>query len=543
MGVLGAEAEPLGRRRLAQATWALLALGLAARVVRYLLCFPLWQDEAFLCVNFLDRGYLDLMQGLDNYQVCPLLFLWVQLSVVKLFGFSEYTLRLYPLACGVGSLFLFRHLAGRLLKGTALLVAVGVFSVSYSLIRHSVDAKPYGSDVFVSLVMLTLLIEWKLRGHDARWLWGLTAFVPVAVGLSYPAVFIGGGISLAMGVSLLAAGRGRWPAWVVYNLVLVGSFVGFFVLSTADQSTAALHFMREYWQGDFPPMTEPLKLVGWLLVIHTSDLLAYPVGLGNYANVLTLLCCLVALVVFLRQRRYAFAVLCLAPAALNFVAAALQRYPYGASPRFGLYLAPIICWLMGLGAAVLLAPSAARRRRGRTSLAVIVGLLAAIACGSIIRDFTRPYKTRDVLRERDFARWFWFNKAFHGELVCLWTEWKDSYHIEPAQISNSAMYCCNQRIYSSRHAESRPPDLSRVSADWPLRCVRPRFRNSAADDAELDRWLGRMETQYELIARETYPFPYHYRDRELLYVTYLDVYEFVPRLAEPGLPAEVLESR
>ena len=529
MTVLSAEAEPLGSRRLAQAIWGLLILGLLARIVRYLLHFPLWDDEAFLAANFLDHGYLDLLEGLDYHQVCPLLFLWVQLTLVNLLGFSEYTLRLFPLLCGVGSLFLFRHFAGRLLKGTALLVAVGVVAVSYSLIRHSVEAKPYGCDVFVSLVMLTLFIEWE-RGHDGRWLWCLTAFLPIAIGLSNPAVFMGGGISLALAFSLFSGGPQRgWGAWIVYNLVLLGSFAGFFFLCTAAQSEAELGTMRSYWEGSFPPMTEPLKLAGWLLETHTGGLMPYPVGSGNGGSTLTFICCVVALVVFLRRGRLTFVVLCLTPAVLNFIAAALHRYPYGASPRFGLYLAPIICWLMGLGGAVLLAPHAAIRSRGRTSLIIVVGLLATIACGSMFRDFVHPYKAREVLRERDFARWFWFNKAHDAELVCLWTDLKQSYSVKNGGVLCSALYRCNQRIYSPRLYNRQPPDLSRVSADWPLRCVRPESLDPDRDELALDRWLRDMKARYQLVSHERHPFPSYYKDRELISVKHVDVYEFVPR--------------
>ena len=36
--------------------WAvvLILLGIVWRTVRYLLQFPIWGDEAFVCVNFLD---------------------------------------------------------------------------------------------------------------------------------------------------------------------------------------------------------------------------------------------------------------------------------------------------------------------------------------------------------------------------------------------------------------------------------------------------------------------------------------------------------
>jgi 4-amino-4-deoxy-L-arabinose transferase-like glycosyltransferase len=127
-------------------------------MVRYLLRFPLWPDEGFLATNFLDRDYLGLLAGLDNHQVAPLLFLWTQLTVVKLLGFSEYTLRLFPLACGVGGLLLFADLARRLLKGLPLVLAVGCFAGTYALIRYSCDAKPYSSDVLVAVVLLWMTV-------------------------------------------------------------------------------------------------------------------------------------------------------------------------------------------------------------------------------------------------------------------------------------------------------------------------------------------------------------------------------------------------
>jgi hypothetical protein len=49
---------------LERATWAFAALGLLVRMVRYLVVYPIWHDEAFLAVNFLDRGYRDLLRPL-----------------------------------------------------------------------------------------------------------------------------------------------------------------------------------------------------------------------------------------------------------------------------------------------------------------------------------------------------------------------------------------------------------------------------------------------------------------------------------------------
>ncbi len=103
----------------AQRRWllALMIIGVVLRLTRYLLRFPLWEDEAMLSANLLDRGYGGLLQPLHYCQVAPTLFLWGQLTLVKILGFNEYALRLIPFLCGLGSLLLFRHVAGRLLQG------------------------------------------------------------------------------------------------------------------------------------------------------------------------------------------------------------------------------------------------------------------------------------------------------------------------------------------------------------------------------------------------------------------------------------------
>src|ERR1700685_2927195 len=135
--------------------WFVL-LGLLARIIRYAVCFPLWDDESFLCANFISRGFLDLLKPLDYHQVAPLVFLWIEAAATRIFGYSELALRLFPFVCGLISVVLFRRFASRLLSGFDLLLAVAIFAVSYPGIRYSAEAKPYGSDLLVSLVILWL---------------------------------------------------------------------------------------------------------------------------------------------------------------------------------------------------------------------------------------------------------------------------------------------------------------------------------------------------------------------------------------------------
>ena len=91
--------------------WLSWSSDVVFRIIRYAQNLPLWSDECFLSVNFINRGYRELLEPLDNGQIAPPLFLWAQRFFIDLGGFSEWSLRIFPLACGLTSVFLFWHLA------------------------------------------------------------------------------------------------------------------------------------------------------------------------------------------------------------------------------------------------------------------------------------------------------------------------------------------------------------------------------------------------------------------------------------------------
>ena len=433
--VFPARDEPLSPQAEARWIWALLAIGLAARLVRYLLRFPLWEDECMLSSNYLDRGYLDLLQPLGYYQVCPPLFLWGQLTVVKLLGFNEYALRLIPLVCSVGSLFLFRHLAGRLLRGSALVLAVGVFAVSYPMIRYAAEAKPYAGDLLLSLAMMALVIEWLRRPERNGWLWALAAIIAPAVGCSYPAVFVGGGLSLVVGY-VLVRGRGAdcqsassdgrlatcpttwraWLPWCVYNAALVAGFLALLAVNRLAVGERNMDFMVTDWAGMFPPLGQPLRLAWWLLATHCGGMMAFPLGGPNWGSAPIFPLFVIGVVVLVRRRAGVLLVLLLAPLGLNLIAAAMQRFPYGSHPRMSLYMAGPLSILIALGIAAALRWASTRgstrsstlrvenlhcnstRRAELRPLAVVLALLVAVAAGVMLRDLSHPYKSGTTLR-------------------------------------------------------------------------------------------------------------------------------------------------
>src|SRR5262245_33302906 len=137
----------------------LVLLGIAWRLLRYFLQFPIWGDEAFVCLNFVDRDYLGLMKPLRYMQVAPILFLWSELAAYRLLGGSELALRLLPLLAGLGSLLLFWRLARLTLPPLAGVLAVGILAVAYYPVRHACEVKPCALDLFLSLTPLVAAVR------------------------------------------------------------------------------------------------------------------------------------------------------------------------------------------------------------------------------------------------------------------------------------------------------------------------------------------------------------------------------------------------
>ena len=509
---------------------AFLIMAVATRLTRYALRCPIWTDEAFLSANLIDRTYADQLGALAYEQVCPILFLWIQLTIVKVLGFTEYTLRLFPLLCGLGSVALFYRMSGRLLSGTARVFAFGVFAVAYPAIRYSAEAKPYGCDLFTTLVLVMLVVEWYRRPDRQRWLWALCAATPIAVGLSYPAVFTAGGLSVVIAFVCwrLPSHRRCWLPWLAYNLLLVGGFAVLLATSAGAQSNAVLSEMRHWFADQFPPWGEPLKLIGWFIVTHTSEIVSYPIGGARGASTWTAICCVVGLVFLVRKRRLPVVLMCLAPLALHLIATSLRRYPYAGPVRFTVYMAPLVCLTAGLGGALMATRVAVFMRRGAPVLTVMATLMV-IGVGVICRDLAMPHKTEEDMYNRDFARWFWPNKSFDGELVCMKTDLDETFSQETFDSGHSSVFLCNQRIYFDRIAAGLPPQLDRVSRDRPLRCAQFRSPQFDFDEDGLERWLDSMKSRYDLVGYETYPLPVRHKDRDLIRVCRVELFEFVPK--------------
>jgi len=525
---VGSSADRAWTRRLV-ATF--IVLGLLVRLIRYAQGLPFWSDECFLAANFIGRGYLDLMRPLDNGQICPLLFLWVERTAVAWLGFSEWSLRLFPLLCGLASVGLFAAVARRFAGGAAVAAAVGIFAVSVHPIRHAAEAKPYASDLLAALLLLAPAAAWLERRDRSRPLWVLLMLLPPALAVSNPSVFEAGGLMLALARPVWRSGR--WAdrtAFACCGAMLAGLFLGFHVGFGGIQGAAAMDGLSRYWAPGFPPLGSPSELPGWLLAAATGSVFAYPGGGAKGASVATTLACLVGLAALWTRGRRAMALALAAPLGLNLVAAALGRYPFGPEARLAQYAAPAICLLAGIGFAALLAAVPRPGLRTAMARAGVVGLIACAVAPQVV-SWRTPYRMPHDRESREFARRFWPEVGRDAVAACAHLDF--GLDRPGAWQGRRAWYLCNQAAHAP-HRRGGGPRLEEVSESRPLRCV---VFDEDPEGPDVAGWLARMRSDYRLRSVRSVPARSTFGDAARPLIETYRIYEFTPLPPRAGSPA------
>ena len=529
-----------------QEKWILFffIVGIAARCVRYFLMFPLWEDESFIAVNIFNRSYMELLQPLDYHQVAPVLYFWLGKACSQIFGFNELSLRLPAFVTSIASMFLFWHLCKRMLSGSARVFALAFFAVSYPNLRYSAEFKTYGTDMFVSLVLIVLAVEWLRQPENRKWLIYMILWSPIAIGMSFPAIFTASGLSLLMLIVIMKEKRGRTPLiyWLGFNIVFGLSFILMFIFCIKAQKEAEMGFMGGSWSDTFPPLN-PIKLIWWIITSHTGSTFGHPIGGENFGSSATAILLVAGLLAMFKRGRWQIAALLLCPLAMNFAAALVHKFPYGGHVKFSMYFAPMLNIVIGMGAAVLLNGHAGRAAESNTKTVtyLVLGGLSLIAIGSAANDVIHPYKNSGDERMRAFSKWFWYNSSFASDAYCI----KDDLGISFSEktwddLGWSAMYLANKYIYKPTEMVREPfPKYLPKDAQGNVYFVlyRKTFNKPEANDFDqekFDQWFAETSEKYEFVSKESYPMVRNdKKERKVFSVDVIGIYKF--RQAKPDL--------
>ncbi len=326
-----------GHRRL---TWGFVAIGLALRLWHYAVNHTIWYDEAVLLANVLNKDYAELLGPLNHAVAAPPIFLWGLKLLSQICGDEPYCWRFVPFACSCGTLLLTVPLVRRALSPSVGVIAVALVALSDNHVWLGCTIKPYAGDALLTTALLYFYYaaqEWSAVKRLAL----LAVLIPPILCASYPAVFILGGMLLAL---LPAAYRERFRGLASWAVASAAALVTFACLYFGPIQKQRVEGLVSEWDSKFPKFHEPETLPGWVIETTTTTFQYCFNPVGFYL-------CAVApfgILATWRRSRVDLAVLLVTPFLLAMIAAALKAYPFGFN-RLMFFIAPCALLLGGLG--------------------------------------------------------------------------------------------------------------------------------------------------------------------------------------------------
>lgn len=337
----------ISRRRIE----VILGLGVLFRVVQYLANRPFWMDEGSLAANITRKRLVDLLGFLAHTQLAPPGFLVVEWVAYRTLGDNPFALRLFPLLCGIASLFLFLGVARRLLRPRSVWIAVALFAVSDDLIYFSSELKQYSTDVAAGLVCTLLGLEMSARPATRGRVVALAAAGAMIVWCSHPSVFVLAGVGTVL-LASAAAERGWRGALIPSALGLVWGASSAAVYAISMDQLGHRRDMWGFWEFAFPPMP-PASLwdATWVLrrfLYLFVNPLNFETPLGARLSALPAFGLFVAGCLSAAKRDKALFAMLGLPFLFVLLASCLRLYPFHG--RLVLFLVPSLLLLIAEGA-------------------------------------------------------------------------------------------------------------------------------------------------------------------------------------------------
>lgn len=323
--------------------WAcgIIAIGVFLRVAQFACGRSLWDDEAKLALNILQRPFGGLFQPLQYHQGAPIGFLLLEKLATTFAGNSEIALRAIPFVTGIVALFVFYDVAKLYLSPGAVPLALILFSLSRNLVYYSSEVKQYSTDVLVTLILLRAVFKLSTTPLSQRELFAVGALGALAIWFSHPASFVLAGSAVVLIVAKLVHRdkEGLGPMTWVF-VAWAASFLTCYMVSLRPLSRD--DELSNYWRGNFAPHALSL-IVPWL----SYNFFAAFENPAPLNSILGAAFFVAGCGQLLRHNRLRCGLLT-APLLALFLASLLHLYPlYG---RLLLFLCPILLLLVSEGA-------------------------------------------------------------------------------------------------------------------------------------------------------------------------------------------------
>lgn len=324
----------------------LLTAGILLRLYIYLSNRNLMVDEANIALNIFERGYLQLLLPLDYEQYAPPVFLWLLKTCSILFGYSEYSLKLYPFITGVASLLLLYKLLKKALPVYVIWYPVALLTVGFTFLRYSTELKQYMPDIMVTLLLLLVAFSADItRKKPLAFISILSLAGSLAVWSSMPSVFVLAGVGMYYVWYCVSKQKLSALPYIIIPIIiwcLQFALYYFFILQDQANSQYLQDYHKDYFiigrPQNIAEWTRNWQLVRGLLEI-TGGHTVIPVFLH-----LSLILTGAAGLLYKRKPEF---MLLVVPIVALLIASALKQYSL--QNRVPLFITPVLLILIGYG--------------------------------------------------------------------------------------------------------------------------------------------------------------------------------------------------
>lgn len=321
------------------ACWLSIVIGILLRLVQYFSDRSLWRDEARIALNVIEKSFLELTQPLNYDQTAPIGFLLTEKLITSVLGTSEYAFRLFPLICGIGSLFLFYSLAKKFLSLQSASIACWLFAITVHLIYYSSEAKQYSSDLFIALLLISSVTNLNIKEFNLKRsvLIGLTG--AILIWISHPCIFVLASIFIFLLIFYKNNNSYKFICLLILGALWSISF--WLTLKISVNTILASKSLNNFFEGNYMPL--PLlsdKNILWFPTAW-SGLLSF-LGIDRWVLIL-----FIAGIIFsFKKSRTSFSIFFF-PILFVLIATGFHKYPFAG--RFLLFTVPAIIFFICCG--------------------------------------------------------------------------------------------------------------------------------------------------------------------------------------------------
>ena len=324
----------------------IIGIAVSLRLVVYFQNRALFLDEANVCMDIISKDYFGLFQIYESgQQMPPFVAIFIKSFSLAL-GNNEYALRLFSLIIGLASVFLFFILSKKFIKTTfGLLFTNWLFATSYLLIQYATEAKQYGTDVFITMLLILLATRNPEKEFSLKSIIAWMTLGTVAVWFSMPSIFVLASIGFYWLLHQKDVIKNK-PAKVLPIIIIGSSWLLSFglyyyiLLAPGLNQGSLISYHEPYFLPIFP--TDLASLNQWISI--QFEILRSTIGKTGVAIALGIILFLSGWYVCFKDN-WKKGSLLLIPILLAWLASGLGKYSL--IPRLALFYLPISLLIMG----------------------------------------------------------------------------------------------------------------------------------------------------------------------------------------------------